>query len=236
VGKPDVSNPPVISADTEIFIDSLTVHFSTDQNNIEFHYTTDGSEPNINSPEGNSVTINQTSQVKVRSFRDGKAVSSSAMASFKKVNAVPASDQKDMVPGILYAYYEGEWDSLPDFSKLEAKKKGHLNNFLFDPRDQVEQFGFTYEGFIKLNKTGVYTFFTDSDDGSCLYIGDIEVVGNDGLHSLHEENGSIALQEGLHSIKVTFFENSGGDDLIVSWKGPDIEKQKIPENVLFRSR
>ncbi|MCB9058597.1 MAG: alpha-L-fucosidase [Calditrichae bacterium] len=234
-GKPDVSNPPIIFAETEIFIDSLRVHFSSDRDNIEFHYTVDGSEPTINSPKGNQVFVKQSSTVKARSFRNGKIVSSSGSASFKKVSAEKAAINTKAMPGLAYSYYEGKWDSLPDFSMMLPKKTGVCNNFIFDPREQIEEFGFVYEGYIQINKTGVYTFFTDSDDGSRLYINNTLVADNDGLHSLHEESGAVALQKGLHLIKVTFFENSGGDDLIVSWKGPDFDKQLIPEKVLFHA-
>ena len=59
------------------------------------------------------------------------------------------------------------------------------------------------------------------------------MVDNDGLHGMREREGVIALAKGLHSIKVTFFEKTGGDDLVVQWKGPGVEKQRIPADKLF---
>jgi len=59
------------------------------------------------------------------------------------------------------------------------------------------------------------------------------VVDNDGLHGMYEEEGVIALAAGFHPIRVTFFEKTGGDGLKLSWKGAGMEKQVVPDGVLF---
>ena len=93
-----------------------------------------------------------------------------------------------------------------------------------------------FEGLIYIDEEGIYSFYTDSDDGSCLYIGDQLVVENDGLHSMSEESGIIALSMGYHPIRVTYFEKSGGNKLVVSYDGPKIEKQIIPYQILFHQK
>ncbi len=92
-----------------------------------------------------------------------------------------------------------------------------------------------YSGFVRVPVDGVYTFFTDSDDGSRLYIGDELVVDNDGLHGMLEKGGAIALGAGLHPIRVLFFNKTGGDGLKVSYSGPGVEKKPIPVEALYRS-
>jgi hypothetical protein len=114
-------------------------------------------------------------------------------------------------------------------------KTGVLPNLNLSPRQESERYGFEYTGFIRAPETGVYSFFTNSDDGSRLYIGDSLVVDNDGLHGLQERRGLIALAAGLHPIRVTFFEKTGGDDLMVSYQSAKIEKQRIPDDILFVS-
>ena len=81
---------------------------------------------------------------------------------------------------------------------------------------------------------GVYTFSTSSDDGSRLYIADSLVVDNDGLHGMQEAKGVIALSAGYHSIRVTFFEKTGGDGLKVYYSGAGNQRQEIPDSLLFR--
>jgi hypothetical protein len=117
--------------------------------------------------------------------------------------------------------------------KTKAKEQGVVEDFVFTPRKQKEYFAFHYSGYIYIPEDGVYNFYTVSDDGSKLFIGDSMVVDNDGLHGMREREGVIALKKGLHPISVSYFEKTGGDDLIVQWKGPGLAKQKIPVDKLF---
>ena len=50
VGKPDVNDPPIIIDEQNIFIDTINVSINTERENIEIHYTEDGSVKDINSP------------------------------------------------------------------------------------------------------------------------------------------------------------------------------------------
>ena len=233
-GKPDVAKPPEIKADFNIFVDEIEVSITSDRENVQVRYTLDGSIPQHDSPlAAASLRLNETTTVSARCFRDGKAVSGSVQAKFTKVSPKSAIQIENPSPGIRFSYFEGDWNSLPDFNQLKPAKTGVLPNFNFSPRNQEEYFGFQYTGFITIPEDGVYGFYTDSDDGSQLFIGDQLVVDNDGLHSMHEEQGVIALAAGFHPIRVTFFEKTGGDGLKVYWKGTGIEKQVIPDNVLF---
>jgi len=233
-GKPDVSNPPDISSDFNIFVDELEVAISSDRDNVQIRYTLDGTIPQANSPLVEApLRFTETTTVSARCFRDGKSVSASVQATFTKVSPKPSVQMDNFSQGIKYSYFEGDWDWLPDFDQLTPVKTGMLPNFNFSPRNQEEYFGFQYMGFIKIPKDGVYGFCTDSDDGSQLFIGDQLVVDNDGLHGMHEEEDAIALAVGFHLIRVTFFEKTGGDGLQVYWKGTGMEKQVVPDEILF---
>ena len=62
------------------------------------------------------------------------------------------------------------------------------------------------------------------------------VVDNDGLHSMTEVLGSIALDVGHHPIRVTYFEKSGANQLDVYYESASFEKQSIPDNLLFHKK
>ena len=117
--------------------------------------------------------------------------------------------------GVQFAYYEGDWDRLPDFDKLRPKKTGRCASFDLSPRDQDDNFGFKFTGFLRIREKGVYTFSLVSDDGSRLLIGDRVVVDNDGCHAPQEALGRIELEPGMHPITVLFFEKGGGEELQV---------------------
>lgn len=234
VGKVDVTSPPKISAKFDIFVKTLDVSVTSERENIELRYTLDGSVPSIGSSLlSGPIKLSSTTTVTARCFRDGNPVSGPVSATFTKANPTPAVKVDVLVSGIQYAYYEGDWNVLPDFSKLKPVKDGTLAAFDLSPRNLPEYFGLQYTGYVQVPEEGVYAFFTDSDDGSRLYIGDKMIVDNDGLHGMVEKRGVIALAAGLHPIRVQFFQKSGGRDLKVSFEAPSGEKQVIPGTMLF---
>ncbi|MFH0990449.1 MAG: alpha-L-fucosidase [bacterium] len=233
--KVDISDPPKIESEFSSFIQPLEVRLCTDRENVEVRYTLDGSLPTIKSPLAKQpITITSTATVSARCFRGGKAVSGTAVQTFTRVNPLPPSVSIRTEQGIRYKYFEGVWDDLPNFKELKPLKDDYLQNIDFSPRREVEHFGFEYSGFIRIPEDDVYAFFTDSDDGSRLYIGDSLVVDNDGLHGMKEVKGMIALAAGFHPIRVVYFEKTGGDGLSVSVTSKKIKKQVIPSSMLFR--
>ncbi len=125
--------------------------------------------------------------------------------------------------GVNYSYYEGKWDSLPDFDALTPKKTGEAEWFDIGPHDRPDDFAFKFSGFIRIARPGKYTFATTSDDGSCLFIGGEKIVDNDGLHGMVDNTiltgqpkaGSVVLKKGMHPIVVTYFEKNGEEGLKV---------------------
>jgi hypothetical protein len=96
-----------------------------------------------------------------------------------------------------------------------------------------EDYGLRFTGFIKIKDEGLYTFKLSSDDGSQLSIGNQLLVDNDGLHGVISAVGLIRLRAGMHPISITFFENSGDQKLDVSYEGPNISSQQIPQEVYY---
>jgi hypothetical protein len=138
------------------------------------------------------------------------------------------------VSGLNYDYYEGSWDALPDFDALTPIASGVVSNFDISPRRSNDCFAFRYTGYIDVPTAGGYTFYTESDDGSRLYIGNTLVVDNDGLHGTQERAGFIALQAGKHAVTATFFEKGGDEVLRVRYAAQGIPKTLIPDSALYR--
>ncbi len=139
------------------------------------------------------------------------------------------------VGGLTYDYYEGTWDNLPHFPGLTPVKTGTVTNFSLTPRNRSDHFAFRFTGYVQVPTSGLYTFYTSSDDGSKLYIGNTLVVNNDGLHGTRERAGTIRLRAGKHALTVTYFEKTGSEVLNVSYAGPGIAKRAIPASALFRT-
>jgi alpha-L-fucosidase len=237
LGKADVNNPPTIKADGNIFIDTHEVTVKSEQENIEIYYTLDGSVPTLSSQKSDGkIVLTNSAVLSVRCFRDGKPISGTATETFTKVVPEASVKIENVEPGISYKYFEGNWERLPDFSSMKVLKEGTIPSFVLVPEKAADYYGVEYTGFINIPVDGVYTFYTASDDGSRLFIGDKLIVDNDTQHGTIEKSGSIALAKGLHPIRVAFFESSGGDELEVLYRGAGILKKEIPADVLFHSK
>ena len=237
IGKPDVNDPPAIDDRHKIFIDKMDVSITTERDNIEIYYTLDGTKPNNKSPSASDgIIITETSLITAQNFRNGRPVSGTIQSLFSKVVPNQAVTITDTEKGIHYKYFEGSWDSLPDFDKLIESGSGVISSIDIANRSQDNLFGFVFEGFILIREKGVYTFYTDSDDGSQLFIDDNLVVDNDGLHSMTEASGSAALEIGYHPIRVTYFEKSGGNQLDIYYESLKFVKRFIPDNLLFHKK
>ena len=144
------------------------------------------------------------------------------------------------VAGLETRYYALSAPSvLPDFTVLApyATTSSANVNFAstsgnFATSGRADNVGAVFTGWVTVPSAGVWTFFTNSDDGSRLSIGSTVVVGNDGLHGMVEQSGTIALAAGTHAIRIEFFERTGGAGLIASWQGPGVAKAAIPASAL----
>ncbi len=139
-------------------------------------------------------------------------------------------------PGAEVAFYAlPQLSLLPDFDALTpyatstvATINAPSTNGNFLDSGRADDVGAVFTGYVEVQATDVYTFYTNSDDGSALYIGDTLVVNNDGLHGMQEQSGTIGLKPGKHEIRVEFFERGGGAGIIVSFQGGGLAKQVIP--------
>jgi hypothetical protein len=69
-----------------------------------------------------------------------------------------------------------------------------------------------------------------------LWIGDRRVVNNDGQHAAWERSGKLGLQAGRHAIRVGYFQTGSDRFLSASYAGPELPKQEIPANALWRAK
>lgn len=139
-------------------------------------------------------------------------------------------------PGIHVDYYYPSASNvaLETLDKMKPQASGIVPEIVMNVPQlkQRDKFALKFTGNITVPKTGKYTFFIASDDGSRIYLDDKLLVNHDGLHGMTEKNASVDLQAGSHALVVTYFDNGGGDGLSVAWAGPGFKKQKIAASSL----
>ena len=160
-------------------------------------------------------------------------------------NLSPLSSQitgQAAASGLSYKLYNGTWSTLPNFATLTPVQTGRSANVDITLRNQANNYGFLWEGTIKIPVSGNYTFETCSDDGSKLYIGSYShtataLVNNDGAHGNQCRTGTISLTAGLHPIAITYFQGTGGQSMQVWWQSTaaGIARQQIPSTAFDES-
>lgn len=200
-------------------------------------YTTDGSDPHSTSEiYKDPFQLYETTTVKAAFFdKSGWPRSGIVEKTFEKLTAVPAiQPTTHLSKGLQYQYYEGNFEKLPVFENLTPKKKGIALDFEVDKlANQEDHFAILYEGYFDAPAKGLYVFSTHSDDGSGLYVHHKLVVDNDGSHSARRKEGKIALEKGLHPIRIVYFEDYEGESLKVRIKGPGEMEQLLDFNRLL---
>jgi hexosaminidase len=195
-------------------------------------YTIDGSLPTATSPEARGgVSVDQPCVITAAIFRPGGAVSEPIHVD---VAAYKPTDSDNLVGGLTFKVFDGAFDTVPDFDKLKPAASGEGNTIGL-VGDRKLNYAIEYNGYIRIDKDGTYTFTTTSDDGSVLWLGNVKVVDSDGPHGAVEKRGRIYLKSGVYPIKIGYFQGGGDQELSATIEGPGLSKQALPPSMLFRN-
>jgi len=203
------------------FVDSLSVAMADTEPSYTIRYTTDGSVPTPSSLLYQSpFLIHDTKTIRVRMFNDKGHASTTSTQSYQRV---PAGT------GLRYRFYKGSWTRLPDYRVLQPVFESVASDLNVESRQLWDDhWGMVFEGNLKIDRAGEYTFYLNSDDGSKLLINEKVVIDNDGDHSLSEISGKTHLSAGTHLLRIEFFEAGGEAILELELEGPDMPRQPLP--------
>jgi hypothetical protein len=202
---------------------------------VGVYYTLDGSDPTLKSQRYKApFVLDKTAVVKARAIKAQGDESPVNTAFFRLVKSNKGN-------GLQTNFYNGNnWSHIPSFEELQPSKTWVDQEFTLNRNailpmieGQSGNFAVTMTGFIDINAAGSYTFYTQSDDGSQLFIDDAKVVDNNDSHGVIERSGKVDLKAGRHAIKLKYFNEAGGFWLNVLYKGPRLVKQPISADVLF---
>ncbi len=203
-------------------------------------YYIDGTMPTRNSniyttpfyPE-KTVTLNVVSYPLSNYGGVTKILPSAMVTREVKVYGWKNAIKTSVKPGIDYKYYEPSGKINLNSIAGPPTATGVADIISNKNKKRTDKYAFEFTGYIRIDNDGIYTFFTDSDDGSILYIDDEEIVNNDGDHGSVEKNGKAALKKGFHKIKVLYFDSGGGNSLKVLMQKEGGTKMEIPKDLLF---
>lgn len=175
-------------------------------------YTTDGSEPQAQSPRYDGpidLPISaQGTRVSARLFLPDGRIGPVAAATFTHGTLRPATKPKAALePGLQRGYYEAaRMRSAADVEGLTATRSGTAMQVAIPDDARAEHFGLRFTGLLRVPADGVYRFLLGSDDGALLQVDGRTVVDRDGEQTGDASSGSIALAAGLHTVVLRYFQ------------------------------
>ena len=176
-----------------LFDDTTNIIIENTNGAGEIRYTLDGSMPNANSTlYTEAVRTTENVVVKSAIFRNGKIASTVSEAFFRIKN-------KTMAPPISYeVFYLENLTSIPSLENKRPDAKGTCFEITSDEvKEEIRSNTVVrFSTSIQVEKEDRFTFYTNSDDGSKLWVNNELVVDNDGDHGVIEKNGSISLKPG----------------------------------------
>lgn len=137
----------------------------------------------------------------------------------------PADELIEPADGLVMQYFEIDemTTSLPEFEELSPYLQELASDLSYpsssEPFVNSGRFDLVaalFEGYFFAESDGEYAFWTESNDGSRLYIGEELVVDNDGIHGMLKVGGSIPLRAGWHQMRIEFFEYAENAGLYVT--------------------
>ncbi|MCD8534135.1 MAG: putative Ig domain-containing protein [Verrucomicrobia bacterium] len=131
--------------------------------------------------------------------------------------------------GLFGQYFEGLAFNNPKFTRGDEVINFNWGTGSPDPsRLAADKFSARWTGFLVPEFSETYTFYTTSDDGVRLWIGDQLVINNWTDHAPIENAGTINLTANKPvPIKLEYYENGGGAVISLAWSSVSLGKQII---------
>ena len=220
-GRP---NAPYIGNSKSYFIEPTTALIRNESQHGAIYYSVNGKDYRQGKGNELKIPVNATSEISAYIENAGQK-SRIVTKTFEKLEMLPSV--KNTEAGVKATYYEGNWIALPDFDNLKPLKSFNLDSVSLQniqPRVQ-DHFAVRFTGSINVPETDVYRFMVRSYDGSKLFIDGKEIIDNDGVHYEINKENFAALEKGLHTFEIQYFDFLRRETLNI-WMGTEPEKMK----------
>ena len=215
-------NMPYIRQNLTLIDPNARIEISCPTPGAQLRYTLDGSEPTETSQLYSEPLVPDRSVcLSVKAFKAGSAASRTLKRQVLLNSLHNPEALKLTKKGLQYQYYEG---ALHSATEIQAKAKFISEGVVEKPDVSVAKmpdfFGIIFSGFLYAPASGEYRFALESDDGAILKVSGVELINNDGSHSLSRANGTILLKKGFHPVEIRYFDDYEEQELRIYWEIP----------------
>lgn len=222
---------PVIHIDYPADLSHATITLTTHQAGAEIQYQLgDGPVQTYTTPV---IVKNDTRIQAYIKGQPGMLPGDTAQAEVVGLTLLKANRTGKLQPGLSYKYVESDVMNMKTLQELPAVKEGVASTVSVALKQRKDKFGLIFTGFVKVDKTGGYMFYTPSDDGSRLEIDGRLIVNNDGPHVDKGQGGRCLLEKGYHAIKLLYYDSGGDNNLHFQYHAIGEKKTEVPGSILF---
>ena len=135
----------------------------------------------------------------------------------------------DDIADLHYRYFEGTFNSMPNFEQMMPLKSGTVSPCIIDlkARRREENFGYVFEGMLNAPRAGDYSFYLDTDDGSLLTVNGKKLLQKAGGGQGAEMRATLKLKAGLNPFRIDYFQSTGPFGLNFAWSGPGFIRRPL---------
>jgi len=146
---------------------------------------------------------------------------------------IPPVDKNNLLHGVIWKTYEDKSPWIPKVYTLEPVANGKSVNL--SPPSKQGASVIVFEGYVKIQESGTYTFALKAKGEALLRIHDATVIDADYGYTWGKKmSGSVMLRAGYHPIKLYHKKSpSGKYDFNLLWSGPGFDMIPVSPAVLF---
>ena len=231
----DVTGNVFLQKGDQYFLNSTSVELTCSTKDAKIYYTLDGSDPNQSKMlYQETINITSTTVLKTKAYANGMEPGYLSQLKFTKSNQLNEVNNAGLSKGLKCKYYEGIYRSIYDFALDSPVSTQITSNFNLIPDARKEWLAMDYDGYLMIDKEGLYQFSVIMNDGGALRVDGKELFESDGRkENAMKQHGSIWLSKGLHPIEFGYYQCSDERVLDFKWKVPGGELVSIPSELLF---
>jgi hypothetical protein len=137
---------------------------------------------------------------------------------------IPALAELATRPGLIRGEYAGNFDWVPQLDQREPSGQSEVIGL--DATSGAQQFA----GYLRVPKSGVYHFALTTSGKAVMRLHDALLIDADSQYTAGSKapSGEIALQAGLHPIRINYLAAKDAAKLSLEWQVPGAKIKHIP--------
>jgi hexosaminidase len=221
------------------FTDTATLEFTTTRP-VRMVYTTDGTEPAPQSSVYESpIKFAESGTLKIRSVLPSGKMSPTRVITVEKQTPAPPARPETATPGLQLRIAGGEFKDVSPLAGISEWKDSTLTDLRDitriepsnDAMRNVKQYAAIATGYVSIPENGVYYFSSDNEE---VWIDGKLLINNSGeVKRFSRHDKSVALEKGLHEIKVVFLGHIIGG-WPSNWNNGSVQIRRSGENKFTR--